>query len=274
MGEKPKNQIQTIYTPAGSAGEYSPLGLNPYVGCENKCFYCYQKSMMKRWHPEVPFEIVKPRPGFIEALKKKAPKFAGGPMVTLCFACDPYCHLNDQLKLTRQSLQILLENKICAAILTKSGMRSAQDTDIILAFGIHIKVGTTLTYLNASDSKKYESGAVLPAERIKMLKYWSELGVETWTSFEPVLSTQNSLILMELAIPYCQKFKIGKLNHFPAIERALDWPKFLDDAVSLMRKYDKQFIIKSDLLAYNNGTILKPSEVDPRALDVPRFIIS
>ncbi len=229
---------------------------------------------MKRWHPEVPFEIVKPRPGFIEALKKKAPKFTGGPMVTLCFGCDPYCELNDIFKLTRQSLEILLEHRICAAILTKSGMRSAQDTDIIMGFAKHIKVGTTLTYLEVADSLRYESGAALPAERIKMLKYWSELGVDTWTSFEPVLSTQNSLTLMELAIPYCNKFKIGKLNHFPALERQNDYSQFLDDAVTIMRKYNKQFIIKSDLLAYNRGTILMPHEVDPRSLDVPRFIIS
>lgn len=266
-------KVQTIYTPGGSAGEYSPYGLNPYWGCDNHCFYCYQKAMTMRFQPTADFGIVKARAGFIESLIIQAPKFKGCKQVTMCFSCDPYNKLNNELQLTRQSLQILLENKICVAILTKCGLRSSQDTDIILSFGKHIKVGTTLTYVNKSDSLKYESGAALPAERLKMLQYWHELRVDTWASFEPVMSPKDSLILMEMAMPYCDKFKIGKLNHYPAIEKKYDWAEFLDDSVMLMRRYNKKFIVKSDLLKFNQGTVLMPEEINPRALDVPPFMI-
>lgn len=264
-------KIQTIYKPKGSAGQYSPFGLNPYTGCDHGCFYCYQQCIVNRFQPDVDFTSIKSRPGFIESLLLDAPKFSGGEQVTLCFGCDPYNHINDQLQLTRQSLKILLANKICAAILTKGGMKATADTDIILQFGKHIMVGTTPTFVRNADSRKYEPGAALPMERLAMVKHFHDIGVTTWTSFEPVIDPAQSLDLMEMYAPYTNCFKIGKLNHNPKLEKSIDWRKFLDDAVAIMRKHNKTFIIKSDLLKFNNGTFLYSWETDPRSLDVPPF---
>jgi len=266
-------RIQTIYTPKGSAGQYSPLGLNPYTGCDHGCTYCYQASMIHRFQPGTDFNIIQPRPEYIESLLLDAPKYAGCEQVMLCFGCDPYNPVNDQLQLTRQSLKILLANKICAAILTKGGMKAAADTDIILQFKKHIMVGTTPTFVRDADSRQHEPGAALPKERLAMIKHFHDLGVTTWTSFEPVIDPVQSLELLEMYAPYTNIVKLGKINHDPKLERLIDWGKFLDDAVAIMRKYNKAFIIKSDLLKYNRGTFLNPWETNPRSLDVPPFNI-
>jgi hypothetical protein len=58
-------------------------------------------------------------------------------------------------------------------------------------------------------------------------------------------------------------YKIGKLNHYPKHEQKFDWQKFLVDAVSIMRKYNKQFYIKKDLLEYKPDSLkLKNHETD------------
>jgi DNA repair photolyase len=263
--------MQTIYVPKGSAGEYSPLGCNPYEGCDHGCSYCYQHAMVNRFQPDSDFNNVRPKESFIEALLKDAPKFKGCKQVLLCFACDPYNKLNNTLQTTRQVLEILLANKIAVAILTKGGRNAYQDAILLKMFGPHAMVGTTLTYDNDADSLANEPGAALPGERIEMLKYFHEMGITTWASFEPVMDPNQSLKLLELSTPYCDKFKIGKLNHNPKLEKLIDWGKFLAEAVAIMRKYNKAFIIKSDLLKYNSGTFLNPWEMDFRSLDVEPF---
>lgn len=262
--------MSLIYEPKGKAREYSPLALNIYKGCDHGCGYCYVPKIFGRWGNYNHADVLT-KPDFVNELRAEAKRKRGlKHQVLLSFTTDPYCNADVELQVTRTVLEILLENKIPVAILTKGGARCLRDLDIFRQFAGHIKVGASLTFDNAETSLQKEPGAATPEDRIQALRTLHENGIETWVSFEPVIIPAQTLNLMELTnfISHC---KIGKLNHYAGYEKTIDWTKFLDDSVSVMRRNNKQFYIKDDLFAFKNGTVLKQEERDPDFLNVKPF---
>lgn len=239
--------MQTIYKPKGKAREYSPLAANIYKGCDHGCLYCYVPGMFKQFNKNYNHGDVQIKPGFIEQLKKDCIKLKNKNQVLICFSGDPYCMANDEHRETRKSLLILLENEIPVRILTKGGMRCLQDIEIFKQFGKNISIGATLTFINESDSKKWEPGAALPEERMKTLKILHENNIKTWASLEPVIDTKQSLELMGKTIDFIDEYKIGKLNNYKDLDKKINWSIFLQSAIDIMEKNNKEYYIKYDL---------------------------
>lgn len=258
--------MAAIYVPKGAAREYSPLALNYIRGCDHGCVYCYVPIMMKRFdkgyiHSNV---YIKEEERLIKEIHSSARKFQDSEnQVFLSFTTDPYSHFNNETKLTRKVLEILLKYRIPVSILTKGGNNVLQDLDLIKDFGENIQVGMSLTFTNPKDSKKWEKNASLPEERFSALKILHENGVKTWASMEPVIFPDQSLEIMEITKDYCDGYKIGKLNHFSKYEDRFDWVDFLRKSVEIMRKNGKLFYIKKDLLEYKSDDIkLYPFETN------------
>lgn len=258
--------MAAIYEPRGAAREYSPLALNYIHGCDHGCVYCYVPKMMKRFnagyiHSNV---YIKEVGSLIKELKSSAKKNRHSEkQVFLSFTTDPYSHFNNETRLTRKVLEILLENEIPVSILSKGGNNILQDLDIIKMFGENIQVGGSLTFTNNEDTLKWEKNSTLPDERFDALKTLHEAGVKTWASIEPVIIPEQSLEIMELTKDYVDAYKIGKLNHFPKHEQKFNWTDFLNRSIFIMRKNDKPFYIKNDLFEFaNEETFLYPNERD------------
>ena len=258
--------MAAIYQPSGAAREYSPLAMNYIKGCDHGCVYCYVPKMMKRFdagyvHSNV---YIKEEKALLREISASCKKHAHSDrQVFLSFLTDPYSHFNNETKLTRRVLEMLFENSIPVSILSKGGFNILQDLDIIKMFGANIQVGGSLTFTSDADSLKWEKNAAIPHERFETLKRLHDAGVRTWASMEPVIYPEQSLEIMELTAGYVDAYKIGKLNHFPRHEERFDWTKFLNDAVRIMRKHNKQFYIKNDLSLFaNEETVLMPHERD------------
>lgn len=258
--------MAAIYQPSGAAREYSPLAMNYITGCDHGCVYCYVPKMMKRFranyvHSNV---YIKEEASLLKEVAASCKKHADSPVqVFLSFLTDPYSHFNNDTKLTRRVLQMLLENRIPVSILTKGGNNVLQDLDIIKQFGQNIQVGCSLTFTSDTDTRKWEKNAALPSERFDALKTLHEAGVKTWASMEPVIYPDQSLEIMDITASYVDSYKIGKLNHFKKHEDKFDWTKFLNDSVAKMRKHGKPFYIKNDLSLFaNEETFLHPHERD------------
>jgi DNA repair photolyase len=149
--------MAAIYEPQGAAREYSPLAINYIKGCDHGCVYCYVPKMMKRFnagyvHSNV---YIKEESKLIKEIQASARKNRNSPnQVFFSFLTDPYSHFNNETKLTRKVLEILLEHKIPVSILSKGGKNVLQDLDIIKEFGENIQVGGSLTFTNDEDSLK------------------------------------------------------------------------------------------------------------------------
>lgn len=260
--------MSKIYEPNGAAREYSPLALNYYKGCDHGCKYCYVPGIMRKIQDDYDHSHVIQRETF-DSISKSAAHFNGtDKQVLLSFTGDPYCNFNTEAGFTRQVLEILLENKIPVAILTKGGNRCLADLDLFKQFGKRIKVGATLTFDNDHHSLQNEPGAATPTERLEALKTLHDNGITTWVSMEPVVFPDQSLNMIKRSLAFVDHYKIGKLNHYKNYELTIDWSKFLNDSVTILRSANKLFYVKNDLAKFKNGTVLNDFERDMNFLNL------
>jgi DNA repair photolyase len=255
--------LSIIYTPKGKAREYSPLAANFYEGCDHGCKYCYAPGI-RRATRETYRNNVRPRRDILHEIEKDCKQYAySNQQVLFNFMGDPYCKANNENKITRGALALMLDSHIPVAILTKGGNRALQDLDIIKRFENHIKLGATLTFYDEKKSKEWEPGAAIPAERLDMLRQFHAAGIKTWASFEPVVEPNESLKLIDASIKYVDEYKIGKLNNYGGIDKTIDWKDFLLKVVKKLRDAEKPFYIKYDLRQAAPSVKLYGNEVCP-----------
>lgn len=262
--------MSIIYEPKGKAREYSPLAANYYDGCDHGCKYCYAPRIRYKTREE--YRQVKPRRDILNQLEKDCKKYAYSTrQVLFNFMGDPYCKANNEHKLTRGSLKLLLEYHIPVAVLTKGGERALQDIDIIKKFGKHAKVGATLTFDSTEKSKEWEPGAAVPEHRYEMLREFHNAGIKTWASFEPVIDPSESLKAITKSLPFVDEYKIGKINKFESMDKTIDWKAFLKEVVFILRGNDKPFYIKYDLRQAAPYVKLYGNEVLEDEFNLPAF---
>lgn len=240
--------MKAIYEPKGKAKEYCDLAVNLYKGCGHGCSYCFAPDIWRKLglskddffnHPVV-------RPGILDAINKEAPKYKGRE-VQLCFTCDPYQPIDEKLQITRQAIKILKANDITVRILTKGGQRSMRDFDLLEPE--RDWYGATLTFIDEESSFDFEFMASPAVERIEALKKAHTLGLRTWVSMEPVIDPEETYKLIDTCLNFVDVFKIGKWNH-DARAKEIDWGKFGNMVVSLLKAHGKEYYIKEDLKKY------------------------
>lgn len=234
--------MQVIYEPQGKAREYSPLALNLYNGCKNNCKYCYVPNFCKKDANQFHSEVTE-RKDILKKLESDCKLGIADP-VLLCFTSDPY---PENSELTREAIKIFNKYNVNFQILTKSTKRAKRDFDLYKKSDCF---AVTLTFVNEIDSREWESGADLPKDRIQALREAKEAGIETWVSLEPVIDPKQSLRLIDLAYPYVDLFKVGKLNNYKNLDKTINWREFGLEAIRKLTQYGKRYYIKKDLRQY------------------------
>jgi DNA repair photolyase len=240
--------MSVIYEPKGKAREYSPLALNLYLSCTHKCKYCYAPGCLQKSR-EAYFQKPDPRKDLAENLEKELTKKRPIEQVLLSFIGDVYCESLDNGELTTEVLKILSKNKVPTAILTKGGKRCLKDIELFKEFGEHFHIGATLTFYDKAKSQEWEAGAADPEERLEVLKYLHDTGIKTFASFEPVIEPDESIRLIKRTLQdnSIDTYKIGKINNYLGIDKTIDWTKFLQRCLDLLRPAGKSIYIKHDL---------------------------
>ncbi len=255
-----------IYQPKGRAREYSPLAANLYEGCDHGCVYCYVPRILRK--DREAFRLtVNPKKNIIERLKGQVSKWKGPrDQVLLCFTGDPYCHAEMKERITRQALRILLEGGFPVAVLTKGGSRCLRDLDIFQQYKDQIKVGATLTFISGREARQFEPYSAGPEDRMQTLYNLHQNGVRTWASFEPVISPDQTIELINQTMDYVDEYKIGKINQFKDFDKHIPWNTFLQEVVDILRMREKNFYVKEDLRNQARDIILTKKESDMNAL--------
>lgn len=247
--------MPVIYQPAGKAYEYAPLAANLYKGCGHECDYCYVPLMLKKTGmTREQFHKPAPREGVLKQLEKDAKKFAGDSRgVLLCFTSDPYQPIEEDHGITREAIRILADNDIRPTILTKAGPWPLYRDRELLKKANAIWAAT-LTFRSRANSEKWEPNAASPDKRIDALKMAKEeLGLQTWVSFEPVLSTAAVYGMISETRKFVDLFKVGKLNRHPH-EKTINWSDFKEKVEDLLQTFDKPYYLKKDLVeAWEKG---------------------
>ena len=236
--------MSLVYEPRGRAKEYADLALNLYSGCTHGCKYCYAPSALQR-NREVFHQSVGPRTDIIAKLERELSRDTrvDKSPVLLCFTTDPY-HTETTPEVTRRAIEILHAHGYPVHILTKGGMRAADDFDLLTCHDDAF--ASTLTFLDAKDSREWEPNAALPDDRFQAMKLAYSQGIAIWASLEPVIDPEQSLEIIRHTHEYVNLYKIGVWN-YDSRAKAIDWHKFGHEAIALCEDYGRDYYIKHDL---------------------------
>ena len=159
--------------------------LNPYVGCQHGCRYCYA-TFMRRYtgHRERWGEFVDVKVNSPELLAKEVRR-AHRWEVIVSSVTDPYQPLERRYGLTRRCLQILLEHQLPVSILTKSSL-VLRDIDLLARFD-QCQVGLTITTDKDEIKRVFEPHSSPIAERIRALQTLHDQGLRTYAFIGPIL---------------------------------------------------------------------------------------
>jgi len=175
--------------------------INPYVGCQHACSYCYAR-FMKRFsgHKEPWGQFVDVKINGADLLRSEVNKKKRAK-VWISGVCDPYQPLERKYELTRKCLEILAQNDWPVVIQTRSSL-VLRDMDI-LKEARNFEVGLTITTADDEIRKLFEPNAPPIMERLRTLDELHRSGIKTYAMIAPILPGAETLA----------KYLEGKVDH-------------------------------------------------------------
>ncbi len=215
-----EKKARSILSKSGISGiDYC---INPYTGCSHGCKYCYA-TFMKRFtgHMEAWGSFVDVKINAPEVLQRQMKNAAWGN-VMISSVTDPYQPIENQFKITRQCLEVLVAYQFPVNILTKSSL-VLRDLDLLQGFE-EIEVGITITTDNEKIREIFEPNAPSIESRIHALKELSENGIKTYAFIGPLLPL-NPEALAEKISPFIQSVMIDRMNYASKTRRIFEFRK-------------------------------------------------
>ena len=166
--------------------------INPYVGCQHGCIYCYAK-FMKRFsgHKENWGEFVDVKINAPELLNQEIKKKKKG-RVWVSGVCDPYQPVEKKYELTKKCLEILQRNNWPVVIQTKSPL-VLRDLELLKKFQ-KIEVGFTITTGDEKIKQIFEPRTSSIEKRVQALERLHQEGIKTYAMIAPLLPKAESLV--------------------------------------------------------------------------------
>ncbi|NIO38058.1 radical SAM protein [Candidatus Bathyarchaeota archaeon] len=175
-----------------SKSKVSDYTINPYIGCEHGCTYCYAR-FMKRYtgHTESWGEFADVKINAPTLLQRIIEKKRPG-RVWISGVCDPYQPLEKKYEISRKCLEILSNHGWPITIQTKSPLVK-RDVDLFRTFK-DIEVGLTITTADENIRKIFEPNTPAIEERIETLGKLHSAGLKTYAMIAPLLPNAESLV--------------------------------------------------------------------------------
>ena len=187
--------------------------INPYIGCQHACIYCYAEFMIRftnhkgdQWGQ------------FLDIKKydfnKFKPQKYNGKNILLSSVTDPYIPLELKYQNTRKILENLISTTAHISILTKSKLVT-RDIELFAQFK-NLEVGISISTLEEKFAKLVEKGASRPSERLNALKEIHNNGIKTYTFISPFFPgiTDYKAIIQETQ-DYTDSYMFENLNFRP-----------------------------------------------------------
>ncbi|HEX5803733.1 MAG TPA: PA0069 family radical SAM protein [Azospira sp.] len=166
--------------------------LNPYRGCEHGCVYCYARpSHAFLGHsPGLDFESKlyhKPEAARLLRRELAKPGYVCQP-IALGTNTDAWQPIERRLRTTRAVLQVLLELKHPAMLITKSALVE-RDLDLLAAMAREnlVHAAVSLTTLDGELARRLEPRAAAPHARVETIRKLAEAGVPVTVMVSPVI---------------------------------------------------------------------------------------
>jgi DNA repair photolyase len=174
-----------------SPSKIYPYVVNPYIGCQHACTYCYAKFMKRftghkePWGEFVDVKMMAPDLLPVDIRKKQPAR------VWMSGVCDPYQPLEARYRLTQQCLEILAQAGWPVTVQTRSPM-VLRDLDIIKG-AAGFEVGFSVTTADDGIRKMFEPQAPRISERLRALEELHSAGIRTYAMIAPLLPGAEEL---------------------------------------------------------------------------------
>ena len=167
--------------------------INPYIGCEYGCTYCYAR-FMKRFtgHKEPWGEVVDVKKNAPRLLQQEITKRRVG-RVWVSGTCDPYQPLEKEYELTKRCLEILFAHGWPVTIQTKSSLLRRDMRLLTENKGSEVEVGLTITTADERIRKTFEPNSPPVKERVETLRLLRSAGIRTFAMIAPILPNAEAL---------------------------------------------------------------------------------
>ena len=202
--------------------------VDPYVGCEHLCHYCYVLNRAETdWNEEIRIhDDISGQLG--EELEGISPQ-----KIYMGYYTDPYQPSESQYCQTRSALQVLLKKGFSASILTKSDL-VLRDADILQKMD-SANVSVSVAFNDNGVRQQFEAKTKDTEARVDALRQLKEVDVHTNALLCPVIpyiTEVNSLI--DLLAPHADVIWIYGLSM-----QARSDPNWLNVDDILSRHYPK-----------------------------------
>ncbi len=168
--------------------------INPYVGCQHGCRYCYARFMRRfTGHKEPWGEFVDVKVNAPSLVQQEIDKKPPG-RVWISGVCDPYQPLETKYELTRKCLEILVQHDWPVTIQTKSAL-VLRDAKLLREIK-KIEAGLTVTTGDEGIRQLFEPNAPSIGERIRALEELRLAGIRTFAMIAPMLPGAEELVTM------------------------------------------------------------------------------
>lgn len=170
--------------------------INPYMGCEHGCVYCYARPSHAYLDlsPGLDFEsrlFVKPNAAELlhRELKKKG--YQVSP-INIGANTDPYQPIERTWRITRSLLEVLQEVRHPLTLITKNAL-ILRDLDLLaeLARQDLVHVFISVTSLDSSLSGKLEPRASAPHRRLQVIEHLAGAGIPVGVLVAPIIPFIN-----------------------------------------------------------------------------------
>jgi DNA repair photolyase len=166
--------------------------VNPYRGCEHGCIYCFARPTHAYLNlsPGLDFEtrlIARPGIGAVldRELRAKSYRVA---TVALGTNTDPYQPIETKYRVMREVVEVLSAFRHPLAITTK-GTLIERDLDLLAPMAAQglLRVGISVTTLDAGLARRMEPRAAAPARRLAVIRRLAEAGIPVRAMIAPVV---------------------------------------------------------------------------------------
>ncbi|MCL2673993.1 MAG: radical SAM protein, partial [Defluviitaleaceae bacterium] len=163
--------------------------MNIYRGCSHGCIYCDSRSECYR---NFDFDTVKVKEDALRIIRDELRKKAKSGVIGTGAMSDPYNPLEQELQLTRHSLELINAFGFGVAIDTKSPLVT-RDIDILQDIKQHspVIVKLTVTTDDGGLCKKLEPNVATSSERFAAIKTLSDNGIYAGVLMMPILPFIN-----------------------------------------------------------------------------------
>jgi len=161
--------------------------LNPYIGCERSCRYCYARDYHRLrgrdtgagFDREIDVKV-----NFPELLAHELRRLRRRETVALGTATDPYQQCEGRYRITRRTLEALVASPLPLVVITKGSM-VVRDIDLLTK--LDVKVCVSIGTVSDELARTSEPHASPPKARLEAVRRLVSAGIDAGVLAAPIL---------------------------------------------------------------------------------------